>query len=418
MARNFPNWITSFQELYQGVSAPECYKLWSTVSALAGAVERKVWWQNAHSFWYPNLYVFLVGRPNTRKSTFGEKAMDMLRELPDFTPGPDKMTEAGLVDYMMEVGKRRTFTYHGEAYRNASIFSFGSEAKLMFTEMGRGNSITTFLTHMYNAGDRFWSKKPGYMKFTRGHKGEEIYNPCINLLCCSTPAWLMGSVLSKEDIQGGFGSRLIYAVYGNESIPGHVAPRPSLEHQIMYDKVLSDLKHIATLVGPMTATPAFDKAFTHYDNLHEKTQKGLFFADRMLHDCLIRKANCNMVKVAMLLSVAESDSLVLEERHAHQAWAMLTDLEKTMPIAFGDHGTSDETRPVQAVSAYLRHMGIQEFTFQELCVTFKKEFNSRTIRQIVGDLMSQGEIRVAAPQHGDLVRRYRVTATAPDPDAS
>ena len=96
--RNFPNWLQAYCEYSQNTEAPERMRMWCGISAIAGALRRKVWIDMAYFQWYANQYVILVAPPGiVSKSTTANVAMRLLRQVPGIRFGPDVVTWPSLV---------------------------------------------------------------------------------------------------------------------------------------------------------------------------------------------------------------------------------------------------------------------------------------------------------------------------------
>ena len=60
--RNFPNWLQAYCEYSQNTEAPERMRMWCGISAIAGALRRKVWIDMAYFQWYADQYVYSTSR--------------------------------------------------------------------------------------------------------------------------------------------------------------------------------------------------------------------------------------------------------------------------------------------------------------------------------------------------------------------
>ena len=67
--RVFPDWIDQYMEYARASASPKIYHIWTALSALASAVQRKVWWDWEYAKLYPNLYIFLTGESGSKKGT-------------------------------------------------------------------------------------------------------------------------------------------------------------------------------------------------------------------------------------------------------------------------------------------------------------------------------------------------------------
>src|SRR5881392_954145 len=106
MARNFSDWLEGFCDYAQFGEAPRNMYFWVGVSAIAGALRRKVWIDQAYFKWYPNFYIILVAPPGiVSKSTTAGLAMQLLRRVPGINFGPDVVTWQALVGSFQEASE-------------------------------------------------------------------------------------------------------------------------------------------------------------------------------------------------------------------------------------------------------------------------------------------------------------------------
>ena len=70
MSRHYEDWLTAFCDYAQHGEAPRRMYFWAGVSAVAGALRRKVWIDEAYFKWYCNMYIVFVAPPGiVSKST-------------------------------------------------------------------------------------------------------------------------------------------------------------------------------------------------------------------------------------------------------------------------------------------------------------------------------------------------------------
>src|SRR3990172_7399508 len=76
------DWLADYLRYTDNSEPQSSYRLWTGISTIAAALERKVWlnWDDAI---YPNLYVVLVGPPAARKGTAMSQGEWFLRRLGD-----------------------------------------------------------------------------------------------------------------------------------------------------------------------------------------------------------------------------------------------------------------------------------------------------------------------------------------------
>src|SRR5690606_11504383 len=124
MSRHFDNFLDAYLEYANDDFVPEKFNLWSGLSAIAGALERKVWlpWGDTFSY-YPNIFVLLVALPGVGKSTALNKAIGLLQEmnLKDnrLKLIPSQVTEAKFIEMM---GFSNPFHIGTQIYNQSSGF--------------------------------------------------------------------------------------------------------------------------------------------------------------------------------------------------------------------------------------------------------------------------------------------------------
>src|SRR5271163_550913 len=99
---------------------------WSGVSAIAGALRRKVWIEMSYFRWHVNHYIVFVAPPGVvSKSTTVAIAMDILRKVPEIEFGPDIVTWPALVSAF--AASTKTFEYLGDHYTQSPLTLQSSE---------------------------------------------------------------------------------------------------------------------------------------------------------------------------------------------------------------------------------------------------------------------------------------------------
>ena len=98
MSRHFPDWLAAYVQYASFSEAPTRMHFWSGVSAIAGALRRRVWIDQAYFKWTPCFYIVLVAPPGiVSKSSTAAIAMSLLREVPGINFGPDVVTWGAIV---------------------------------------------------------------------------------------------------------------------------------------------------------------------------------------------------------------------------------------------------------------------------------------------------------------------------------
>ncbi len=185
---------------------PRDYHIWSALVILAAAAGRRVYWRRGYSDMHPMLYVTLVGKMGTRKSTAKDIAMDLFCEaLPDVPLGSATQSKEQIVQFLASPECMRAMNINGEPIEYRPMMFFVNELKNWLAYNPGG--MIAFLTDIY---DRKYFDA-GTIK--RGL--EKIVNPCINILACETPEWIIDQ-LKLKIISGGFQRRMLYVYKTDE----------------------------------------------------------------------------------------------------------------------------------------------------------------------------------------------------------
>lgn len=366
MARRFPDFRKAYELYADDKFVPPQFNTWGALSIIAGALERKVWlpWSHKYSF-YPNIYVMLISKPGVGKSVALKNAVDVLlnvnRKTSMLNIMPSQVTEAKFIELM---GTGRSFIDRSggkeiTVFQNAGYY-FASEASNSLRNIF-GDFIAC-LTDFYDCPD-FWSratKKDG--------KRIQLQNVCMNLLAGSTFDYL-GKLVSDENIQGGFASRIIYVVHNEKMVrkqafQGGLDKADRLERDEYLLALEHDLQEISSMVGPMHADAEFGAAWEEWFPRFEEERQS--YKSEKLQSVLAR-TNTNALKIAMLLSASESGDRVLKLRHWQEALRLIEGVNAQVPDIFQESKASQSPgKPGNNLANFLlRHVKRAEFATLE-----------------------------------------------------
>lgn len=303
---------------------------WCGVSAVAGALRRKIWLDQGYFKWHPNFYIILVAPPGiVSKSTTTNTALKLLRKVPGVKFGPDVCTMQALVTAFAEASE--TFELNGVHYPMSALTLESSEF---------GTLLNPHDKDMVDLMVSLWDGKEGTFEKKTKHSGNDsVVNPWINLIACTTPAWIAGN-FPEYMIGGGFTSRCVF-VYADKkaklvAYPGMHVPKNMDEFE---EKLVADLSDISCLSGPVTMTPAALRWGEAWYAKHY-SQKPVNLDDERFGGYLARKQT-HMHKLAMVLSASMGSDLTITDEFLSIADTMLTDLEPDMAMVFSKIGKSE-----------------------------------------------------------------------------
>ncbi len=347
MARNYGDWLESFCDYARFGEAPRKMYFWVGVSAIAGALRRKVWIDQAYFRWYPNFYIVLVAPPGiVSKSTTASVAMRLLRRVPGIKFGPDVVTWQALVGAFAEATEM--FDLNGDYHVMSAITIESSEF---------GNLLNPADKDMVDLLVSLWDGKQGlFEKRTKMSGNDKVENPWINLVACTTPAWIAGN-FPEYMIGGGFTSRCVF-VYAEEkhqyvAYPGLHVPKNLGDVE---DRLVQDLEHISlSLAGEYK----LDKGAVEWGEAwyHQHyTNRPAHLSDDRFGGYIARKQT-HIHKLGMILAAACHDKRVITAENLAVANAMVTDLESDMPMVFGKIGRTDMSLQTDRFLTYVRKRG-------------------------------------------------------------
>jgi hypothetical protein len=335
MTRLFPDWIEAFEAYTQFGEAPNKFYRWCAVSALAGALRRKVWLDQVYFRWYANEYIILVAPPGiVSKSTTVEIAMSLLRRVDGIKFGPDVITWQALV---------KSFAGAGEKF----ALPDGTEldmSPLTIASSEFGNLMAPGDREMVDLLVSLWDGREGaFRKETKGSGNDEVINPWINMIACTTPAWISGN-FPEYMIGGGFMSRCIF-VYAEEkrnyvAYPGMAVAGVDIAK--MEADLIQDLMEIGALSGEFGMTQEAVEWGTDWYKRHFQTKGNGLLDDSRFGGYVARKQT-HIHKLAMILSASRSEDLVITAGDLQRAERELTDLETDLPKVFDRVGKSQDS---------------------------------------------------------------------------
>jgi len=334
-ARKSKDWLKSFLQYASHGEAPTKFYFWTGVSTIAGALRRRVWIDQKYFHWVCNCYIILVAPPGiVSKSTTASVGMNLLKEIPGITFGPDAVTWQKLIE---DMGKSKELVYWPakELYLPMSCLTIASSEF--------GNLLNPQDRDMVDILVSLWDGQTGsFNKATKTSGNDSVENPWINIIACTTPAWIAGN-FPEYMIGGGFTSRCLF-IYADQkrqmvAYPADHVP-PDFDYQ--REALIHDLEIISTLVGEFSFTTEAKTWGEDWYDQHWKTKHDDLPTDQF-GGYLARKQT-HIHKLAMILSASQSDDLVLHRSTLEAAALMVDALEAEMPKVFDKIGRSPMTK--------------------------------------------------------------------------
>lgn len=385
MSRNHGDWLEAFCEYAKFGEAPRKMYFWVGVSAIAGALRRKVWIDQAYFRWHPNMYIILVAPPGiVSKSTTASVAMRLLRRVPGIKFGPDVVTWQALVGAFAEATEAFQLIPSGDWLTMSALTIESSEM---------GNLLNPQDKEMVDLLVSLWDGKEGaFDKRTKMSGNDSVQNPWINMVACTTPAWIAGN-FPEYMIGGGFTSRCVF-VYANEkaqyvAYPGLHVPKDIKQQE---DALVQDLEHISfAMAGEYKLSkPAIAWGEAWYTHHYQNRPEGL---DDDRFGGYIARKQTHIHKLAMILAASCRDDLIITDDDLKTANDMMTDLEADMPGVFSKIGKTDMSLQADRFIGYLRKR--REVSYVEAYRFIHAYFPSfREFEDVIAGLIRSGQVRM------------------------
>ncbi len=373
--RILSDWLEAYTQYTEFSEAPKMFHFWTGVWTIAGAMRRRVWKDERFFQWTPNFYIVLVAPPGiATKSTTMRIGVKLLQQVKGVNFGPGSMTWQHLTEKFSEsveyldLGNNKTLPISCLSVPVGELGTFLRPEDSQFMDV---------LTSMWDGQLEDWG---------RGTKqdGElTIKNPWLNIIGCTTPSWLKMN-FPEHMIGGGLASRIIF-VYAEQK--KHFVAYPSQiidgkDHQDLGEFLAADLKEIAQLKGEFNLTKdAYEWGGKWYQKLYTKRPSHLA-NDR--YDGYVARKQGHLHKLAMIISAARGDSMLIDVPHLETADLLLKEAELDMNKVFSSIGGSDEGLRLDAICSILAVQG--KLSNQDLW----KQLLSRMSQQQYTDAIASG----------------------------
>lgn len=318
--RRLANWINAFLDFTEQKKSPRIFQKWSAISAIAGAMERRIWIRTATGELFPNLYIFLVGPPGGGKSVALNSARAFLRDAEDIKLAPDNISAASLIDALNE-SKRRIVDLNAPYMEFNSLFVSSSELSTLMPVYDL--SLMANLT-------KFWDNEP-FKEWKRGGALRiDIPKPQVNLLGGCTPEFL-NNFLPAGAWGQGFMARVLMVYCGEtpRKILFNSGPSIAEEDTPEFKALLQDLRSMIVLCGEMRPTFKAAELIQAWDDAEGPPKPE--------HSKLVNystRRTTQLIKLCMIASMSRGDSLQIEVEDYQVALGWLMEIEVEMPDIF------------------------------------------------------------------------------------
>lgn len=397
MDRLLGDWLDSYVAYTKRSEPPTSYHLWTAISVIAGALQRKAYMHWNVTRLFPNMYIALVGPSGKcRKSTAMGFGLDLLKRIQGVHTGAQLVTAQMLIRDLKEAIESFTNPVNGNMEFHCSMTVMASEMSVF---LGSNNiEFLSMLTSMFDSEDE-WE----YRTKTQGT--DKITGLCLNILGGTAPDWI-ATMIPQAALGGGFTSRFIFVV---ERDKGRTItdPRLSTYQRDMREKLIKDLATINLLAGEFRFT---DEAFEKYDRWYNDTEKqnpkGL--ANKYFEGYCSRRAT-HARKLGMIVSASRGNDMMINAQDFDRAVRILESAELTMPQAFSGLGKARYSDLNEMVLNYMvrKHLaGTKEFRHSELLRVFFNDLDAYTLGIVMQTLIEMRVVELKISMDGAADKVY------------
>ena len=268
------------------------------MATVAGALRRRVWIDQRIFQWTPNFYIILVGPPGVAaKSTSIRQGLSLLEKIPGIRFGPQSMTWQALAQSLEDA---REGVEIGDQTEIMSCLTISISELGTFLKADDDELLSTLIA-MWDGQKETWKR------VTRTQGNTEIINPWLNVIGCTTPAWIRANIPNSM-IGGGLTSRIIF-VYGDKkrqlvAFPSELVTSSDFGQE--EENLVTDLQIISDLKGEMTMSPqALAWGISWYNELNTNRPTHMQ-SDRF--DGYLARKQTHLFKLAMVLSASSRSS--------------------------------------------------------------------------------------------------------------
>lgn len=328
------NWLKAYLDYTQQSESPDNFHFWTGVATIAGALRRRVWIDQLQFQWTPNFYIVLVGPPGVAaKSTSIRAGLSLLEQVPGIFFGPQSMTWQALTEALANAQEHVEIPPLLEA-EVMSCLTIGISELGTFLRPDNAELVDVLIA-MWDGQKEVWRRQ------TKTQGETTIFNPWLNVIGCTTPAWLKQN-FPDVLVGGGLTSRIIF-VYGDKkrrliAYPSSVIP--SQHYKQKAEELIKDLTIISQLSGEYklsTSAEAFGVAW--YEEHWSRATSNFLNSERFAG--YFSRKQTHLHKLAIIFAAAKRDKLIIEEEDLIDAHLALKTIEQDMQKVFASIGTTD-----------------------------------------------------------------------------
>ncbi len=377
MQRHFPDYLSTYLKFTEKSEPPTNYHIWTCLSVIAAAMQRKCYLRWGFKTLYPNLYIVLIGPSGCRKGTAMNIGKDLLLEINGLNLSSESVTREALIRDMKD--GITTFTDPTD-----QMLKFHSSVTVVSEELsvflGQQNvKFLADLTDWFDCSDQ-WTYR------TKGSGTDKLVGVCVNILGATAPDWLR-SILPQEAFGGGFTSRVIFVV---EEAKKQIVPDPRIPDEILALRpgLVADLEQISAMAGEMIF---MEDTMALYTDWYIQQSKSPAIKDPHFAGYCERRA-IHVLKLSMVMSASRSCDRMITVSDFSRALALLESVEPRMPRAFMGLGRAKYSDMTSQLYEYLSR--VHRASQADILNKFDVDLDEYTLQLVMKTLSARKVVKI------------------------
>lgn len=390
MQRLVNDWIKGFMQCNMQSESPRLYILWTAVSCIAAALQRKCHLEwGGHLTFYPNMYIVLIGPPGCRKGTAMGPGQKMLSRI-GIKMAAESITREMLIRELLNATSIEDDPENNVVITHASLTIYSPELAVFLGY--KNQQLIMDLTDWFDCRDK-WI-------YRTKHQGEdEITGVWVNILGATTPH-LIQQVMPLDVIGGGLAGRMIF-VYETEKYQLSPYPIMTDAELQLWEALQMDLEKIAMMKGPFRPHADF---IDFYKDWYIRQAAEKPFDDERF-DGYFERRPMHLIKLAMIMSASRSDEMVIRLGDFENAMTLIEATEVKMPNTFRGVGQSRIADLLPRIMAFIEIRG--EVSKHDLVRQFMRDADNITMHNVIMTLKEAGHISETTTDSGPVLKVKR-----------
>lgn len=330
-------WYNSFVDCaFPHSEAPKSYLYWAAFSLIGGILKNHVYFKDGLFTIYPNQYIILTGPPAIGKGTAINFAWSLVKDsklaYPLANTISDRATPEGIIKVLANGWPIPPVVAAGgqlvTALREHTCTLFSAELRALLTS---SDWMLDFLCQTWDQG-----------KYEHTTKNQGVYkldNLCTSLIGATVPDFVRSMEKDIDmTVAGGFSSRCLYIFEERKSkeLPFAQPIQENQKSADLYGHLKEDLEYVAQNVRgeytmSMDAKIKFSNFYPNISPQPDDSDAMANFKGRM---------KTHIFKLAMVMSAARKDDLVLDGLDMQNAIDLILGIQKRLDRVFRGVGNS------------------------------------------------------------------------------